>query len=561
MNGRSVEKILILAANPLDTERLNLDREVAEIRTTLQLSTNRARFTIETRGSVRPDDLQDYMYDLKPQIVHFSGHGVGTVGDELPDTRKLKVVGGTDDLPEGLVFMDDDGRSKLVSGAALSNLFALFAKDLVCVVLNACYSQQQAEAIRQHIPYVVGMNQAIGDLAARKFSQGFYRAIWDGRSIEEAFASGQNAIELKSIPEELTPVLLRRSNSSMGSKPIDLHLEEPEGLVGLHSAFYIERPPVEVRCYEKIAKKGALIKIKAPQQMGKSSLMIRIRDRARQLGYKAVNIDFEMADRSSFTDLDKFLRWFCASIGKQLGLPRKFDEYWDDELFSRKDNCTDYLKSYLLKTIAIPIVLTLDKIDILFGCPIADDFLGLLRVWHEMAKSELIWENLRLIVVHSLEPSNINVSQSPFGNVGVSIELVEFDRSQVQELVAKHGLTWNDLEITKLMAMVGGHPYLIRVALYHVARQYISFDRFLAEAPTEAGIYRKHLLWHLERLRDHNLVEAMQQILVTTSPVRLAADQALQLDSMGLIVRRGNDVMPSCNLYRLYFGDRLEVNT
>jgi hypothetical protein len=69
--------------------------------------------------------------------------------------------------------------------------------------------------------------------------------------LQEAFASGQNAIELESIPEKLTPVLLRRSNSSTGGKPIDLHLEEPEGLVGLHSAFYIERPPVDARCYEK----------------------------------------------------------------------------------------------------------------------------------------------------------------------------------------------------------------------------------------------------------------------------------------------------------------------
>ena len=134
----------------------------------------------------------------------------------------------------------------MVSGAALANLFGLFRDRVVCVVLNACYSAQQAQEIVKHIPYVVGMNRAIGDIAARKFSQGFYRAIWDNRSIEEAFTSGKNAIELDGIPEELTPVLLIGSiaasavnntknvelvSPSSTMKSIDINLEEPESLV------------------------------------------------------------------------------------------------------------------------------------------------------------------------------------------------------------------------------------------------------------------------------------------------------------------------------------------
>ena len=79
---------------------------------------------------------------------------------------------------------------KAVSTGALADLFKLFAKQIQCVVLNACYAEVQAEAICQHIPYAIGMNQAIGDEAARKFAEGFYRAIWDDRTIEDAFASG-----------------------------------------------------------------------------------------------------------------------------------------------------------------------------------------------------------------------------------------------------------------------------------------------------------------------------------------------------------------------------------
>jgi CHASE2 domain-containing sensor protein len=215
MSNNSVKKILILAANPLDTVRLSLEREVQAVRTTLQLSANRDRFTIEAKGAVRPEDLQQYMFDVKPQIVHFSGHGMGitTPEHEIPSTRKFTVSSDPNSQPEGLVLEDDDGRSILVSGKTLSNLCALFSKDVVCVLLNACYSQQQAEEIVKYIPYVVGMKREIGDIAARKFSQGFYRAIWDDRSIEEAFASGKNAIELDGIPEELTPVLLKRADA------------------------------------------------------------------------------------------------------------------------------------------------------------------------------------------------------------------------------------------------------------------------------------------------------------------------------------------------------------
>jgi hypothetical protein len=184
------KKILILAANPLETARLRLDKEVEEIRTTLQLSPNRDRFLIESRGAVRPQDLQTHMYNLKPQILHFSGHGDGDWG---------------------LAFEDENGMAKAVPTETLANTFKLFAKDLQCVVLNACYAVVQAEAICQHIPYVIGMNQQIGDEAARKFAEGFYRAIWDDRSIEDAFASGVNAIALDGIPEDLTPVLLKRS--------------------------------------------------------------------------------------------------------------------------------------------------------------------------------------------------------------------------------------------------------------------------------------------------------------------------------------------------------------
>jgi hypothetical protein len=64
MNENPIKKILILAANPIDSVRLSLEREVSEIGTTLQLSKNRDRFEIAARGSVRPNELPQYLYDF-----------------------------------------------------------------------------------------------------------------------------------------------------------------------------------------------------------------------------------------------------------------------------------------------------------------------------------------------------------------------------------------------------------------------------------------------------------------------------------------------------------------
>lgn len=336
--------------------------------------------------------------------------------------------------------------------------------------------------------------------------------------------------------------------------------ELPEGQVELASAFYVDRPPIEKRCYEAIRRPGSLIRIKAPRQMGKTSLMARILHHAGQQGFLTVPLSFQLADGAVFSDLDKFLRWFCASVGRRLGLPNKLIDYWDD-IFGSKDNCTAYFEDYLLAKVGRPIVLGLDEVDCVFQHPsLAADFFALLRAWHEDAKNREIWRILRLVVVHSTEvyiPLNIN--QSPF-NVGLPIELPEFAPDQVLDLAQRHGLKWGMEAVDQLMAMVGGHPYLVRVALYHIARQEITLEQLLKTAPTESGLYSDHLrrhLWNLEQ--QPKLAAAMRKAVMAVNLVRLDSTQAFQLHSMGLVHLRGNDVVPRCNLYRQYFRDRLRV--
>ncbi|NET59006.1 MAG: TIR domain-containing protein [Symploca sp. SIO2E6] len=362
-------------------------------------------------------------------------------------------------------------------------------------------------------------------------------------------------------PEEATetPPPIPSAWETPDNPPLPTAVPElPEAQIDLASAFYVERPPIESRCYETIAQPGALIRIKAPKQMGKTTLMARILHQAGEQGYCTVPLSFQLADSQVFCDLERFLRWFCAIIGRRLRLPNQLQDYWD-EFFGSKDNCTAYFEEYLLENIATPLVLALDEVDYIFRHPnIAADFFALLRAWHEQSKSREIWQKLRLVVVHSTEvyvPMEIN--QSPF-NVGLPIELHPFTEEQVYHLARLHGLPGEIEDFAPLMAMVGGHPYLVRLALYHLARQDIALEELLQMAPTEAGFYSDHLRRHLWNLQQNpKLSVAMWQVVSTTEPIRLESEVAFKLHSMGLVHLQGNEVTPRCDLYQQYFRDRL----
>ncbi|MBD1921898.1 AAA-like domain-containing protein [Microcoleus sp. FACHB-831] len=335
-----------------------------------------------------------------------------------------------------------------------------------------------------------------------------------------------------------------------------------KGQVPLNSPFYVERPPIERLCDETILQPGALIRIKAPKQMGKTSLMIRILDSARSQNFKTVTLSLQLADADVFASLNQFLRWFCAVISRSLRLPNRLSEYWDD-VFGSNYNCTDYFESYLLAEIDTPLVLVLDDVDVVFNYPkIATDFFGLLRTWYQKAKyadkSSEVWQKMRLVVVHSTEvyiPLNIN--QSPF-NVGLSIELSEFTLLQVQDLATRYQLDWGTQEVERLMKLIGGNPYLVQAALHHISCQDITLEQLLETATTEDGIYTDYLrrqLWNLQQYP--NLVKALAQVVMSPTPVKLDPIQTFKLQSMGVVRLLNSQVVPNCELYRQYFSDRL----
>lgn len=336
----------------------------------------------------------------------------------------------------------------------------------------------------------------------------------------------------------------------------------PSGPLPLDSPLYINRSTVEEIVYAEIIQPGCLIRIKAPKKMGKSSLLLRMIAHAQAQDYQTVYLDFQEADEEVFATLDKFLRWLCIYVSKKLNLAANLDDYWDAEMGS-KVSCKIYFQEYLLEQFPNPLVLALNEVNRIFEHPnIAQDFLPMLRFWHEQAKQDQTWQKLRLVVVHTTEiyiPLKIN--QSPF-NVGLTVKLPPLTLAEVMDLAQRYELHWakDSLGLQRLeplQAMMGGHPYLIGLALYHLHQGDMTLDALLESAYSATGIYSQHLRELMNLLQaEPQLIFAMQQV-VSSNEMQLDALAAYKLESMGLVKLNGNLASPSCELYRLYFSQHL----
>jgi len=334
---------------------------------------------------------------------------------------------------------------------------------------------------------------------------------------------------------------------------------EPSGTMPLNSPFYVERPSIESDCYENIVHPNALIRIKAPRQMGKSSLLVRILDHAEQQEYRTVNLSFQEADSDIFSSLDRFLYWFCGSVTEQLNLPNKLTEHWQGVLGS-KPKCSNYFEKFLLPEITEPLVLGLDEVDRIFEHQaIAADFFALLRAWHEKGKNEAPWNKLRMVITHSQEVYvPLKMDQSPF-NVGIAVDLPEFTPEQVRDLALRYQQAFTDEQIEQLVQLVGGHPYLVQVALYQISHNRLTLEKIVKVGPYEDGPYSDHLRRHRLNLEKHpELVNETKMVMSANHPLPIREiKEVFRLRSMGLIKIKDDEVMPLCDLYRRYFNKRL----
>lgn len=346
------------------------------------------------------------------------------------------------------------------------------------------------------------------------------------------------------VPEVTTPEIVTSNNGL-----------EPD------FSFYVERASIELICQQTIETPGGLLRIKAPQQMGKTTLLTRLLWAA-QPNYQTVCLSFQLADRAVFSDLNTFLKWFCAVVSRELGLDDRLEQ-WKD-IYSSSYNATFYFQDYLLNAVTSPLVLALDNTDLVFEHEeIATDFCKLLRNWHDLPRrsdrNSPIWQKLRLVIVHATEIYGaLDINASPLAGVGVLLDLPEFSFEQVQDLVRRYQLEWSTDQVRQFTELVGGHPYLLQLGLEQIQRQHVTLEQVLQTAHTEAGIYSNHLRQQLSHLEQSpELIEVFQKVVMSAEPIQVKPAHAFKLQSMGLVHLEGNQVKPRCFLYRQYFCDAL----
>lgn len=566
---RDIKKILILAANPSDSARLRLHSEVREISEGLNRSRKRDMFDVEQRHAVRLTDMWRAMLDYQPNILHFCGHG-----DQ-----------------DGIIVEDDEGQSFRVPEEPLAELFGLLSNHLECVILNSCYSQNQAAAISRHIPYVVGMSGNFPDLGAVPFVVGFYDALGAGETFEFAYDLGCVALRLTGVTEKtLQPVLLRgpaspdngasrdTQNIQRDSAPVVASsarielpkpqpraimrtiddVEAPGGAVRLDSRFYVTREHVDSDLYRELAgTKGGAVTVRGSRQVGKTSLLIRAHDWLVRQGRRSAFVDLQEFDSDQLKNLDRFLYAMTQALSAEFELGSHSVETAWNSPSGPIQKLNDWLEINVLRQSDSATVVILDEADRLISRDFSDEFFGSIRAWHNRRTRNSLWERLATVMAISTEPHLLirDRTQSPF-NVGYRIALTDFTPKHVAYLDSQYDTHIAQQWLSAVVDFLGGHPYLTQVALYTIAVDRLTWPELEELALSDSGPFSDHLHRYLDILEDKDELVKTMKLIVDGSPV-LDRHAAWHLLRAGLLKREGENYACRCDLYRRFFQQRL----
>lgn len=364
--------------------------------------------------------------------------------------------------------------------------------------------------------------------------------------------------EITSNIESKEKIKQASSSSPFHDDKVSIESKVSDNLLALASPFYIERQPIESNFYQAILKPGSLVRLKGPQQIGKTSLVERLLVRVPKEHRTAV-LSFNLA---KLTDATGMFKWLCAAVSQELELPNQITTYWDDT-FGSNQSATTYFEKYILKAIQQPLILVLDNIDVVFDKPdLQESFCRLLRHWNDITKGinhrAAIWRQLSLVLIHATNNyGSLDINSSPLAGIGSEFSLPEFSEAEIDELAKRYNLT--NINIKEVKHYFGGHPYLVRSAFDYLHQQQVSLEYLLKIAPTEKSPFGNHLRGHLETLqRTPELGLGFKEIVTSEEPVRVSSSETFKLQSMGLVKIEGNLCSPLCELYRQYFSLRLQ---
>lgn len=330
------------------------------------------------------------------------------------------------------------------------------------------------------------------------------------------------------------------TSEKMPETRVRARLEPGGGAVPLRSEYYVVRP-TDQEFQAAIARRDSIVLVKGARQMGKTSLLTRGLQQARQSGANVVWTDFQKINAVQLEGVEPFLHALGEFLAVQLNLDVFPVDVWDKRR-GANTNFENYLRREVFGKISGHLFWGLDEVDRLFACAFGGEVFALFRSWHNERAAEPAgpWWRLTLAIAYATEAHLFitDVNQSPF-NVGTRLTLEDFTFDQVADLNRRHDSPLNDAaEVRRLYTLLGGQPYLVRRALNELAEGKVAFAQLLAGADRDEGIFGDHLRRILVMLaKDQELAEVVRGVLQgrpcpsTTSFYRLRSAGVVKGDS------------------------------
>jgi hypothetical protein len=331
-------------------------------------------------------------------------------------------------------------------------------------------------------------------------------------------------------------------------------LESVGGAVPLNSDFYLARS-ADGELRAAISNRDSIILIKGARQMGKTSLLARGLQFAREQGAQTVSTDFQKFNASSFQSVNQLYLTMAESLADQLALNLEPAQTWDDRR-GPNANFERFLRREVLARLGAPLVWGLDEVDRLFMTPFGSEVFGLLRSWHNERALDPTgpWAALTLAIAYATEAHLFitDMNQSPF-NIGTRLGLEDFTPMQVSELNRRyHNAIKSEEELSRFCRLMGGHPYLVRRGLHELATRKMSLGAFEEHAAGDEGIYGDHLRRILVLLACDPILTAAMQGILKNLPCP-SPESFYRLRSAGIVMGHApEEARPRCRLYAMY---------
>ncbi len=430
---------------------------------------------------------------------------------------------------------------------AIDVIFEHFGEHLKEIEINILEDTWRGISYREMTQkYHLSLNYLRGDIGHK---------LWQKLSL--ALGEKVNKKNFKETIERFSErqqniLITENSSNASGSYPLI------KGAISPDSSYYIERPEIERFCLQFLAQSHVFLQIKSPRWMGKTSLLFYLLKARETQSYHTLYLDLKGVETRIISNLESLLDWLCFQISRSLGLNYSLFIAELRNIRSDTVRCTIYFEDYLLLTLERPLILAIDNLDCLFSYPeLLQDFWGMLQIWHEKGKRSNRWQKLKMMVAYStdnLSFLDFNLSLLDWFDLGMVIQLTDFNFSHLDQLLSFYSLNWSTSQKTTLMNLVGGHPYLISLALSAIARGQLSLEQLLQSASDPTSIYAQYLQRYLKLLRHFpSLNQAFSRVVYSENSLALDIIQIEQLLNLGLIQVQDNSVLPKCFLYREYF--------